>query len=206
MSLLFLFDMDDVLYDYDWRARMAGLTELTGHDLAELRRRWWHADGEGAAEAGGFTDGAAYRAAQNAALEREIALEDWVANRRSAMRARPDAIEAVRRAAELGQVSLLTNNGPLLEENLAEIAPEIAPLFGEHLYTTSRYGARKPDPVVFERVLEHYGATATDTFFVDDLPENVAAAASLGITTYRYGTAEGLLAAIEEFAGVRAAA
>jgi putative hydrolase of the HAD superfamily len=112
----------------------------------------------------------------------------------------------VRRAAELGQVSLLTNNGPLLEENLAEIAPEIAPLFGEHLYTTSRYGARKPDPVVFERVLEHYGASAADTFFVDDLPENVAAAASLGITTYRYGTAEGLLAAIEEFAELRAAA
>ena len=33
MPLLFLFDMDDVLYDYDWRLRMAGLTELTGLDL-----------------------------------------------------------------------------------------------------------------------------------------------------------------------------
>ena len=86
------------------------------------------------------------------------------------------------------------------------IAPEIAPLFGEHLRTTSRYGARKPDPAVFERVLEHYRADAADTFFVDDLPENVAAAASLGITTYRYGTAEGLLAAIEAFAEQSAAA
>ncbi|MGN6273752.1 MAG: HAD-IA family hydrolase [Protaetiibacter sp.] len=206
MSLLFLFDMDDVLYDYDWRARMAGLTALTGHDLAELRRRWWHHGGEWAAEAGEFTDGAGYRAAQNAALGVEISLEDWVANRRSAMRARPDAIAAVRRAAEFGQVSLLTNNGPLLEENLAAIAPEIAPLFGDHLRTTSRYGARKPDPAVFERVLEHYQTDAADTFFVDDLPENVASAASLGITTYRYGTAEGLLAAIEAFAEPSAAA
>lgn len=206
MSLLFLFDMDDVLYDYDWRARMAGLTELTGHDLAELRRRWWHEAGEQAAEAGRFPDGAGYRAAQNAALEVELSIEDWVANRRSAMRARPDAIAAVRRAAELGQVSLLTNNGPLLEENLAAIAPEIAPLFGEHLRTTSRYGARKPDPAVFERVLAHYEAEAADAFFVDDLPENVAAAASLGITTYLYGTSEGLLAAIERFAEARAAA
>ena len=52
MGLLFVFDMDDVLYDYDWRIRMAGLTELTGHDFAELRRRWWNATGEWAAEAG----------------------------------------------------------------------------------------------------------------------------------------------------------
>jgi putative hydrolase of the HAD superfamily len=205
MSLLFLFDMDDVLYDYDWRARMAGLTELTGHDLSELRRRWWHDAGEWAAEAGDFPDGAGYRAALCAALGVEISAEDWVANRRSAMRARPEAIAAVRRASELGRVSLLTNNGPLLDEHLAAIAPEIAPLFGEHLRTTSRYGARKPDPTVFERVLEHYDASAEDVFFVDDLPENVAAAASLGITTYRYGTADGLLAAIEGFALERAA-
>ncbi len=29
MTLLFVFDMDDVLYDYDWRVRIAGMTELT---------------------------------------------------------------------------------------------------------------------------------------------------------------------------------
>jgi putative hydrolase of the HAD superfamily len=206
MSLLFLFDMDDVLYDYDWRARMAGLTELTGLELDELRRRWWHDAGEWAAEAGGFPDGDGYRAALCAALEVEISAEAWVENRRSAMRARPAAIAAVRRASELGRVSLLTNNGPLLDEHLAVIAPEIAPLFGDHLRTTSHYGARKPDPAVFERVLRHYEADAADAFFVDDLPENVAAAASLGITTYRYGTADGLLAAIEGFAAERAAA
>jgi FMN phosphatase YigB (HAD superfamily) len=54
MSLLFIFDMDDVLYDYDWRTRMADMTAITGHDLDELRRRWWHDDGEWAAEAGRY--------------------------------------------------------------------------------------------------------------------------------------------------------
>ena len=42
MGLLFVFDMDDVLYDYDWRVRMNGLQQLTGHDFTELRRRWWN--------------------------------------------------------------------------------------------------------------------------------------------------------------------
>ena len=40
MTLLFIFDMDDVLYDYDWRARMAGMTALTGLSLQELRELW----------------------------------------------------------------------------------------------------------------------------------------------------------------------
>lgn len=206
MSLLFLFDMDDVLYDFDWRARMRALSDLTGIEVPELRRRWWHDEGEWAAEAGGFADGEAYRRALSDAIGFDITTEQWVAIRRSAMTPRPDAIAAVERAAGHGRVSLLTNNGPLLDEHLAAIAPEIAPLFGEHLRTTSRYGARKPDPRVFERVLAHYGADAADVFFVDDLPENVAAAASLGITTYRYGTADGLHAAIEEFATARLAA
>ena len=62
MGLLFVFDMDDVLYDYDWRHRMTGLTALTGLDLAELRRRWWNDAGEWAAEAGHWPDGASYLA------------------------------------------------------------------------------------------------------------------------------------------------
>jgi FMN phosphatase YigB (HAD superfamily) len=203
MTLLFLFDMDDVLYDYDWRARMSGLTELTGLDLAELRRRWWHDEGEWAAEAGRFADAASYHAAFVAAIGTHVTVEDWVANRRSAMTAWPASIAAVERAAELGRVSLLTNNGPLVHAHLATIAPEIAALFGEHLRTTSYYGARKPDPAVFDRVLAEYEADPADVFFADDLTENVAAAASRGITAHLFTTPEALLAAIEEFAGTR---
>jgi FMN phosphatase YigB (HAD superfamily) len=205
MTLLFLFDMDDVLYDYDWRARMAGLTELTGLDLAELRRRWWHDEGEWAAEAGRFADAASYHAAFVAAIGTQVTVEDWVANRRSAMTAWPASIAAVERAAELGRVSLLTNNGPLVHAHLATIAPEIAALFGEHLRTTSYYGARKPNPAVFDRVLAEYEADPADVFFADDLPENVAAAASRGITGHLFTTPEGLLAAVEEFARLRGA-
>jgi FMN phosphatase YigB (HAD superfamily) len=200
VPLLFLFDMDDVLYDYDWRARMSGLTALTGLDLHELRRRWWNDAGEWAAEAGGFADAAGYHSAFVAAIGTPISVEDWVDNRRSAMTAWPASIAAVERAAELGTVSLLTNNGPLVQAHLAAIAPEIAAVFGDHLRTSSYYGARKPDPVVFDRVLAEYRADPAEVFFADDLPENVAAAASRGITAHLFTTPEKLLAAIEEFA------
>ena len=148
--MLFIFDMDDVLYDYDWRQRMAGMTGLTGLSLAELRERWWHAEGEWAAEAGRIGSADDYLAAFNAAIGIDVDEADWVRVRGAAMTPWADSIAAVRRAAELGQVTLLTNNGPLTSRHLRSLAPELVPVFGDHLFTSSDYGARKPDPEVFE--------------------------------------------------------
>jgi putative hydrolase of the HAD superfamily len=204
-SLLYAFDMDDVLYRYDWRVRMALLGELTGHDLAELRRRWWHDRGEWAAEAGRFASPEEYHAAFEAAMGTPVPIDDWLRARRAAMTPWRDSIAAVERAAELGEVALLTNNGPLVEAHLARLAPEIAPLFGANLHTSSFYGARKPDPAVFRELLRAYDRQPHEVFFVDDLPENVAGAVSVGITAHLFTGAPGLVAAIEEFAAQRVA-
>lgn len=205
MTLLFIFDMDDVLYDYDWRARMAGMTALTGLSLQEMRELWWHNEGEWAAEAGVFTSADAYLAAFEAAIGMPIDEAEWVRIRGEAMTPRPDAIAAVRRAAELGDVTLLTNNGALTAKHLRQLAPELVPVFGEHLLTSSHYSARKPEPEVFERVLAAYGREPGEAFFVDDMTQNIAGAASVGITAHLYSSPPELLAAIEAFAADRSA-
>ena len=204
MTLLFIFDMDDVLYEYDWRVRMAGMTELTGLSLEELRRRWWNDAGEWKAEAGGYETPDAYLSAFEEAIGMPVDESEWVRVRGAAMTAWPASLAAVRRASELGQITLLTNNGALVGKHLATLAPELVELFGDHLFTSSHYGARKPNPLVFERVLEAYGVPASDAFFADDMRVNVEGAESVGITSYRFGTPEGLLAAIEAFAASRA--
>ncbi|CAN5598143.1 hypothetical protein BH10ACT7_BH10ACT7_24940 [soil metagenome] len=203
MSLLFIFDMDDVLYDYDWRVRMAGMTAMTGLDLDELRRRWWNDRGEWAAEAGKYTSGEEYLSAFEVAIGMPVDEDEWVRVRGDAMTAWPESLAAVRRASELGQVTLLTNNGALVGKHIARVAPELVELFGDHLHTSSRYGARKPDPVVFERVLEAYSASPDDAFFADDLAINVQGARSVGITAHQFTTPAAMLAAIEEFAASR---
>ena len=172
--LLFIFDMDEVLYGYNWQQRMAGMTELTGLSLEELRERWWHEEGEIAAEAGGFADAEIYLAAFNDAIGVEVSEADWVRIRGAAMEPWRDSIAAVRRAAEYGQVTLLTNNGPLTGKYLRQLAPELVSVFGDHLYTSSDYGARKPEPEVFRGVLARYGIDARDTFFADDPPRSPA--------------------------------
>ena len=204
MSLLFIFDMDDVLYEYDWRVRMAGMTALTGLSLEELRHRWWNDTGEWAAEAGHYETADEYLSAFQHAIGMPVDESEWVRVRGEAMTAWPGSLAAVRRASELGQVTLLTNNGALAGKHLATLAPELVELFGDHLFTSSHYGARKPNPVVFTRVLEAYGVAPEDAFFADDLQINVEGAESVGITAYRFGTPEGLLAAIEAFAAAHA--
>ena len=193
--------MDDVLYDYRWRDRMDELTAITGHDLHELRRRWWISGMEGKAEAGDPSDPDEYLRRVTAAIGAKVSREAWVRIRSEATHARPAALDAVRRAAELGQVALLTNNGILIHHHLHEVAPELVAIMGrEHMHASSFFGARKPEPLVFERVLAHYDATAPNTFFADDLVENVAGAQSVGITGHLYVDEASLLAAIEAFA------
>jgi putative hydrolase of the HAD superfamily len=204
MTLLFIFDMDDVLYDYDWRTRMAGMSELTGRSFDELRALWWTVEhGERAAEAGVYSTAEEYLGAFESAVGARVDEHDWVRVRGAAMTAWEGSLAAVRRASALGQVTLLTNNGALISKHLPAIAPELVPIFGEHLHTSSDYGARKPDPAVFERVLERYGVVAEDAFFADDLVENVGSAASVGITAHLFTSPSGLLEAVEAFAASR---
>lgn len=200
--MLFIFDMDNVLYDYHWRVRMEALTDITGHDFHELRRRWWHDEGEWAAEAGNPDTGEEYLRRVNHAFGSTISREHWISLRTQAMTFRPGVLPAVEFARQHGQVTLLTNNGMLVGEHLAEVAPELVPVFGEHMFATAHYLARKPDPVVYERVLERYGAEAEDTFFVDDTPDNLRGASEIGIASKWFSphdSGESVIAAITDF-------
>ncbi|HEV7564593.1 MAG TPA: hydrolase, partial [Microbacteriaceae bacterium] len=76
--MLFIFDMDNVLYEYNWRVRMAAMTEHTGLDLARLRELWWNDDGEWAAEAGRFATADDYLAALRRALGVHVDEDAWV--------------------------------------------------------------------------------------------------------------------------------
>jgi putative hydrolase of the HAD superfamily len=98
---------------------------------------------------------------------------------------------------------VLTNNGALIGEHLRTIAPELVPIFGDHLYATARFRARKPEPDVFRNALDALGHRAEDTLFVDDMPENVRGAETLGITGEWFSPnypATQLLDVVERFA------
>ena len=51
-------------------------------------------------------------------------------------------------------------------------------------YYSHQIGMRKPDLKIYEFVLNDAGINAAETLFIDDLPENVAAASCLGFQTH----------------------
>ncbi len=44
----------------------------------------------------------------------------------------------------------------------------------------------KPEPAIYQHLLETHGLRATDTVFIDDMADNLAGAAAMGIATVQY--------------------
>ena len=57
---------------------------------------------------------------------------------------------------------------------------------------------RKPDPRVFQLMLERLGASAHESVFVDDKKENVQASQALGMHGIRFESNDQLLEALAE--------
>ena len=51
---------------------------------------------------------------------------------------------------------------------------------------------KKPDPAIFELLLQRFGIVAGDTVFIDDSARNIEAASQLGLTAVHFTGAEGL--------------
>lgn len=66
-----------------------------------------------------------------------------------------------------------------------------ASIFDGELYSCN-LGAAKPSELYFERALKAAGADASSTLFVDDRPENVAAARQIGIQSFIYDGRSGV--------------
>ena len=207
---LFLFDFDKTLYAYDFRKRLPRLAELTGVSQYALAKRWWEEGHEAAAEAGEYLSSEEYLAAFNEVTGGRLTADGWREARRAAMTPIPGSIAALRRAAEIGTVSLLSNNPIIFRDSLHQLAPEVAGLLGENDLVSAVLGARKPEARIYTRALSRFGIAAEDTLFIDDSGANVRGAEAVGITGFQLFEVDGgyntgaLVDAIESFATERA--
>lgn len=205
---LYFFDLDKTLYAYDFRRRLPELARLSGASQYALAKRWWAAGFEARAEAGEWPTPDAYLE-QFAAVtgSRRLSLDEWAAARRGAMTPMPATIDALRLAATLGTVSLLSNNPAATGSALPLIAPDVAEILGPNALFSFQLGARKPGHEIYRRALEHYGVAAENAFLLDDKRDNVLGASEVGITAVHLEWVDGVpqtggvVAAIEAFAG-----
>lgn len=197
-SFAFLvFDLDGVLLDFHPERRLARLAAITGLTPAFLQAAIWDSDFERSAEAGAWPDGEAYLAAFNARIGVAVTREQWIAARREAMTPRAAVIGYLRRLRERVPLALLTNNGALLLEALPQLCGDVTELFGERLHASFQFGARKPDPAVYQRLLARHGVPPAGALMIDDDARNVAGAVQAGLAGYRYEGLDALAAFLE---------
>jgi putative hydrolase of the HAD superfamily len=72
--------------------------------------------------------------------------------------------------------------------------------FFERVFISAELGMRKPFQEIYEEVAEELSITPGEMIFVDNKQENVDGAASLGIQTHLFVTADGLRTFLEGFA------
>ena len=204
---LYFFDLDKTLYAYDFRYRLPELARLTGSSQYALAKAWWAGGYEARAEAGERpTAGAHLDEFAHVTGSRRLSLEEWASARRLAMTRIPGSIAALRRASELGTVSLLSNNPAATATALPLLAPDVVEILGENRLFSYQLKSRKPGEEIYRRALAHYGVSAADCFFADDSAANIAGARAVGITSHQLTSQNGvfdtdaLLAAIEAFA------
>ena len=175
-----LLDVDGVLLDYDGARRIRHLAEA----LRVPAPRVAHALREGGLDAAydrGDVDTVSYLQRLSTALDAHVDAPTWVAARVVASRPCNAVIQRVLALPPTLRIGLLTNNGPLITEVLAQLLPALCARVGAHLLCSGTLGCRKPDPAVYLRALDWVKATPRRTLFVDDLFRNVRGARLAGL-------------------------
>ena len=183
---LYLFDFDETLYDYNFRIRLPALSLVTGVSQYRLAKIWWAGGFERRAEAGEWSAADDYIAEFNSQTGAELTLEKWRETRMLASSKISASVDALRRAAALGTVGVLTNNPSPFAASFSIMAPDVAEIvLANDVLISSDLGVRKPDAEIYHRALKHFGAEAKNTFFTDDSARNVEGATAVGIHGYR---------------------
>lgn len=128
--------------------------------------------------------------AETRAAGHEINGRDFVALLDVALK--PEMVEALRRVKAAGlRTGCITNNfeglDPVRSERQAKGDAVIAEVFAlfDHVIESSKAGVRKPEPRIYEMMLEALALPASACIFLDDLGVNLKPARAMGMRTIR---------------------
>ena len=186
---LVLFDMDNVLCDYDRAKRVACLAELAGTTSAFVYAAIWESGFEALGDSGTLA-AADYLRGFGERIGYPLSLEEWVEARRRSMQADLAMLEIARRLGETVDVAVLTNNTTLVADHIDTLLPDLRPLFGAKIYASAQFKTAKPDLDCYRRCLSELQVAPENVLFVDDLAANVAGAREAGLFAHHHTSVE----------------
>jgi putative hydrolase of the HAD superfamily len=118
---------------------------------------------------------------------------------------RPKMVEALRRTAARFKTGCITNNLPAnaigsLGGRSLYIA-EVMALF-DHVIESAKIGQRKPDPRIYQMMVEALGVDPRNCVYLDDLGVNLKPARDMGMTTIKVVDSAQAIAELEAATGL----
>jgi putative hydrolase of the HAD superfamily len=118
---------------------------------------------------------------------------------------RPEMVEALRRTAARFKTGCITNNLPAnamgsFAGRLLYIG-EVMALF-DHVIESAKIGLRKPDPRIYQMMVEALGVDSADCVYLDDLGVNLKPARDIGMTTIKVIDSVQAIAELEAATGL----
>lgn len=195
---LLIFDMDDVLCRYNFTCFIDGLAIISGVQAKVIMDSIFLSGFDKMGDRGHYT-ATSYLREFNRRLGANVSPEGWIWARKRAITPNVPMLNLVNSLRAQVPIAMLTNNGPLLCENLSSIFPQVSKLFDESIFFSCKLQSSKEEPDLFFKVMHILGVEANTTFFVDDSAVYVAAACRAGLLTHQFIDIEGLLHELEAF-------
>ncbi|WP_439359710.1 HAD family hydrolase [Bradyrhizobium sp. DASA03007] len=194
---LVLFDMDNVLCDYDRGKRVACLAELAGSTSEFIHKAIWDSGFELLGDCGAL-DAADYLRGFGERIGYPLSLDEWVEARRRSMQAKGAMLEIAGSLRKTVDIAVLTNNTTLVADHIDTLLPDLRPLFGSRIYTSAQFKTAKPDPRCYRLCLSELNVGPETALFVDDLMANVAGAREAGLFAHHHTSVESFRQALSE--------
>jgi len=182
---LVLFDMDNVLCDYDRGKRVARLAELAGSTSEFVHRAIWDSGFELLGDSGRL-DAADYLRGFGERIGYPLSLDEWVEARRYSMQPDRAMLELAQNLRKTVDIAILTNNTTLVVDYIDTLFPGLRALFGTKIYTSAQFKTAKPDSRCYHLCLSELQAAPETVLFVDDLAANVDGARKAGLLAHHH--------------------
>jgi putative hydrolase of the HAD superfamily len=119
---------------------------------------------------------------------------------------RPEVVEALKRINANFKTGCITNNLPANAIGSAAgrtlYIAEVMALF-DHVIESAKIGLRKPDPRIYEMMVETLGVDPKGCVYLDDLGINLKPARAMGMTTIKVASGKQAIAELEAATGLK---
>lgn len=183
-----IFDIGNVLIDFCWKDHMVALG-FSDECIAVLTEKMINSPLWDALDMGVRPHEEVIADMKAAAPEYAAQIDEFFGQPMGMVRLRPQTVPWIRSLKERGCGVYLLSNYPRWLFELHTPRFEFLP-YTDGRVVSSYINVMKPDPVIYNTLLDKYSLRAEECAFVDDRPVNTEAAEQLGIRSVVYVSAE----------------